>query len=129
VVEDLRVEAACGQLEDSETDIKQIAYVCGCGDDRASLLVYEADLVHFPATMPEVGAIAIVHQGEDAAADRDARFARMAGLLPRDTEASDLGGLLDVERLGPRHPRPPQLDRSSNQRILIIATFLRRCHR
>ena len=68
-------------------------------EDCSRLLVDKADLVLFLAPASEVGAIAIVHQREDAAADRDTRFGRMAGLLPGDAESPDLRGLLDVERL------------------------------
>ena len=38
----------------------------------------ETDLVFFLAPAAEIGAVAVVHQREDAAADRDTRFARMA---------------------------------------------------
>ena len=34
MVEDLRVEAACNHLENSEVEIKQIAHVCGFGDEE-----------------------------------------------------------------------------------------------
>ena len=68
-------------------------------EDRPCLLVDKADLVLVLAPAAEIGAIAIVHQREDAAADRDARLARMAGLLPGGAEGPDLGGLLDVEGL------------------------------
>jgi hypothetical protein len=44
-------------------------------EDGSRLLVDEADLILFPAAMAEIGAIAIVDQCKDAAADRDARLA------------------------------------------------------
>src|SRR5271163_4473826 len=66
-------------------------------EDRSRLLVDVADLVGFLAPAPEVGAIAIVDEREDAATDRDARIPRVASLLPGCAEHPDLGGLLDVE--------------------------------
>src|ERR1700677_1069540 len=68
-------------------------------EDRPRPLVEIAALVRFLAPAPEVGAIAIVDEREDAAADRNARLQLMASLLPCSAERSDLGGLLDVERL------------------------------
>jgi hypothetical protein len=47
-------------------------------EDGSRLLVDEADLIFFPAAMAEIGAIAIVDQCKDAAADRDARLACVA---------------------------------------------------
>jgi hypothetical protein len=47
-------------------------------EDGARFLVDEADLVRFRAAMADVGAIAIVDQRQDAAADRDARHACVA---------------------------------------------------
>src|SRR6476619_428887 len=44
--------------------------------------VDESHLVFIFAPAAEVGAIAIVYEREDAAADRNPRLARMAGLLP-----------------------------------------------
>src|SRR5215472_15909383 len=68
-------------------------------EDRLGLLVDEADLVLVLPPASEVGAIAIFDEGEDAAADRDPRFTRIAGLLPGGAEGPDLRGLLDVESL------------------------------
>jgi transcriptional regulator GlxA family with amidase domain len=34
LVQDLRVEAACRHLEEDDTEIKQIAYICGFGDEE-----------------------------------------------------------------------------------------------
>lgn len=65
----------------------------------SGVLVDKADLVLLVAPASEVGTIAIVHQCEDAAADRDTRFAHMAGLLRGGAESANLGGLLNVERL------------------------------
>ena len=45
----------------------------------------------------EIGAVAIVDQREDAAADRHARLARMAGFFPGLAKDPDLLGLLHVE--------------------------------
>jgi hypothetical protein len=46
-----------------------------------------------------MGVIAIVDEREDAAADRNPRLARMAGLLPGSAVRPDLGGLLHMEGL------------------------------
>ncbi len=68
-------------------------------EDRPRPLVDEPDLVLALAFMSEIGAIAIVDQREDAAADRNPWLARMAGLLPGGAVGADLGCLLDVESL------------------------------
>ena len=47
-------------------------------EDRPSPLVDESDLVIMVAPAPEIAAIAIIHQREDAAADRDPRLASVA---------------------------------------------------
>src|ERR1700739_1023876 len=52
-------------------------------EDRPCPLVDESDLVIIFAPAPEIGAITIVHQREDAAADGDPRLASQARLLPR----------------------------------------------
>src|SRR5580698_525353 len=59
-------------------------------EDGPRLLVDKADLILFLAAASEIGAIAIIHQREDAAADRDARFARMSRLFPRGAKGSNL---------------------------------------
>ena len=66
-------------------------------EDRPRPLVDEPDLVLALAFMSEIGAIAIVDQREDAAADRNPWLARMAGLLLGGAVGADLGRLLDVE--------------------------------
>jgi hypothetical protein len=66
-------------------------------EDRARVRVDESDLVVTVARAPEISAVAIVDQCEDAAADRDARLALMAGLLPGGAVGADLRRLLDVE--------------------------------
>src|SRR2546430_15598418 len=74
----------------------------GCiaaAEDRPSPLVDESDLVIIFAPAPEIGEIAIVHQREDAAADRDPRLASMACLLPGSAVGPDLGGLLHMKGL------------------------------
>src|SRR4051812_12281444 len=74
----------------------------GCvaaAEDRPGPLVDESDLVLPVTLVSEIGAVAVVDQREDAAADRDPRLARMAGFLPGSTERPDLSGLLDVESL------------------------------
>src|ERR1035437_7044799 len=68
-------------------------------EDRPSPVVDESDLVIIFAPAPEIGAVTIVHQREDAAADRDPRLASMACLLPGSAVGPDLGGLLHVESL------------------------------
>src|SRR6185437_1995244 len=67
-------------------------------EDGARVVAEEADLVVFLAAAPEIVAVAVVHQGEDAAADRHPRLARVPGLLPCRAEDLDLLRLLDVER-------------------------------
>ena len=61
-----------------------------------SFLASECDAAALAA---EISAVAIVHQREDAAADRNPRLARMAGLFPGGAVGPDLGRLLDVEGL------------------------------
>src|SRR5258706_9187051 len=68
-------------------------------EDRPSPLVDESDLVINFAPAPKIGAVTIVHQCEDAAADRDPRLASMACLLPGSAVGPDLGGLLHMEGL------------------------------
>src|SRR5258706_5415321 len=68
-------------------------------EDRPSPLVDESDLVINFAPAPKIGAVRIVHQCEDAAADRDPRLASMACLLPGGAVGPDLGGLLHMEGL------------------------------
>ena len=51
----------------------------------------------FLAPASEIGAIAIVDQRENAAADRNPRFADMTSLLPGVAESPDLRGLLNME--------------------------------
>src|SRR6267378_6581417 len=68
-------------------------------EDRPGPLVDEPDLVIIFALAPKIGAVTIVHQCEDAAADRDPRLASMACLLPGGAVGPDLGGLLHMERL------------------------------
>src|SRR6185437_1620660 len=68
-------------------------------ENRARLLVDKADLISLLTPTAKVRSIAIIDEREDAAADRDARLARMARLFPGGAEGPDLGSLLDVERL------------------------------
>ena len=58
-----------------------------------------ADRVLVVRLVPEVGAVAVVDEGEDAAAHRDAGFALVPGLLPGRAIGLDLLALLDVEGL------------------------------
>ena len=67
-------------------------------EDRARVRVDESDLVVTVAGAPEISAVAIVDQRKDAAADRDARLALMAGLRP--------GGAVGVNKR-PRVTPPP----------------------
>ena len=62
-------------------------------------IINVADLIVFLRAPSEVGAIAIMGQREDAAADRDARGSGMSSLFPCSTESSYLRGLLHVEWL------------------------------
>ena len=68
-------------------------------EDGALRFAEHADLVPILAAAPEIHAVAVVDQREDAAADRHPRRARVAGLLPRRAVKPDLLRLLDVERL------------------------------
>src|SRR6185437_2419738 len=68
-------------------------------EDRARPRIDEADLVLVLAALSEIGAVAIVDQRKDAAADRDPGLALMAGFLPGGAVGADLPGLLDVEGL------------------------------
>src|SRR5258706_6562535 len=68
-------------------------------EDRRSPLVDESDLVINFAPAPKIGAVTIVHQRKDAAADRDPRLASMACLLPGSAVGPDLGGLLHMKGL------------------------------
>src|SRR5208283_5724889 len=68
-------------------------------EDGAGLLVDEADLVSLWTPAAEVGAVAVVDEGEDAPADRHARLPRMSRLFPGVPVGADLLRLLDVERL------------------------------
>src|SRR5439155_21674789 len=67
--------------------------------DCTGPLVDESDLVINFAPATKIGAVTIVHQCEDAAADRDPRLASMACLLPGGAVGPDLGGLLHMEGL------------------------------
>src|ERR1700754_2783710 len=73
----------------------------GCiaaSEDRARLFVYEADRVGRLALLSEIGAIAIVHQCEDAAAHGNTPIPSVARLLPRLAKGANLFSLLDMER-------------------------------
>jgi hypothetical protein len=62
-------------------------------EDRPGPRVDESDLVLVFAPAAEIGAVVIVDQRKDAAADRDPRIGRMADLLPGGAVRPDLGGL------------------------------------
>jgi hypothetical protein len=64
----------------------------------ARVLSPEADRVFVPVLPPEINAVAVVHQGKDAAADGHPQLACMTGRLPRLAEYADLLRLLHVER-------------------------------
>ena len=68
-------------------------------EDGARVVAEKSDLVRVLVAAPEIGAVAVVHQREDAAADRHPRLARVSGLFPRRAERPDLLGLLDMKRL------------------------------
>src|ERR1700722_14711699 len=68
-------------------------------EDRARVRVDESDLVVTVTPPPEISAVAIVDQRKDAAADRDARLALMAGLFPGGAVCADLRRLLHMEGL------------------------------
>src|SRR5579862_638364 len=65
-------------------------------EDRPRLGIDEADVV-VTLVAAEIGAVAIIDQRKDAAADRNAWVARVAGFLPGLAIGADLPGLLDVE--------------------------------
>ncbi len=64
----------------------------------SGVVAEEADRVLVLVAAPEIGAVTVVHEGKDAAADLHPRLARMTGRLPRLTEYPDLLRLLFVER-------------------------------
>src|SRR5271170_4651405 len=66
--------------------------------DGSCVVAEEADSVLVLVAATKIGAVAVVHECKDAAADRHPRLARMTGRLPRLTEYPDLLRLLDVER-------------------------------
>jgi hypothetical protein len=70
----------------------------GAAEDRSRVLVDVADLVVLLLAPAEVGAVAVVDDGEDAAAHRDSRLARVTGLSPGLAVRIDLPALLHVER-------------------------------
>jgi hypothetical protein len=59
-------------------------------EDRPRPLVDESDLILFLTLVSEIGAVAIVDQSEDAAADGDSWLSCMASFLPRSTVGPDL---------------------------------------
>ena len=65
--------------------------------NRSGVVAEEADGILVLIAAPEIGAVAVVDERKDAAADRHPRFARMTGRLPRLAEYPDLLRLLDVE--------------------------------
>src|SRR3954447_23464023 len=83
------------QLPDELLGLRRV----GPAADGAGVLVDVADLVALVLRRAEVGAIAVVGDREDAAADRDPRFALMPGLLPGCPIRVDLPALLDVKWL------------------------------
>src|SRR4051794_3432250 len=66
-------------------------------EDRARPRVDEADLVFAAALAAEIGAVAIVDQRKNAAADGDAGLTAVAGVLPGGAIGADLRGLLHVK--------------------------------
>jgi hypothetical protein len=66
--------------------------------NSSGVVTEEADSVLLLVPAPEIGTVAVVHEGKDDAADRHPRLARMTGRSPRLTEYPDLLCLLDVER-------------------------------
>ena len=68
-------------------------------EDGSCVLVKEADLVLFLTSPSEIGAITIVDQREDTAANGNARSPSVSSLLPGCAKDANLGGLLDVKRL------------------------------
>jgi len=68
-------------------------------EDRPGIFVKEADLILLLASSSEVSTVTFVDQREDTAADRNARSASVASLLPSRLKGTNLGGLLDVEWL------------------------------
>jgi hypothetical protein len=89
---DCRVGA---ELLDEEFRLGDVA----SAEDGAGGAVDGADLVGLVAAAAEVGAVAVVYEGEDAAADGDTGDAGVAGFGPGGAEGADLRGLLDVEGL------------------------------
>src|ERR1700753_2672294 len=65
-------------------------------EDGAGGLIDGAGLVFLPTSTSEISAIPVVHEGEDASADRDTWLARVAGFFPRRAVGSDLGGFVPM---------------------------------
>src|SRR5690606_22520954 len=84
-----------GQLLDEDIRLGCI----GAAEYRPGVLVDISDLIGLLPTHSEVGAVAIVHEGEDAPTHRYPGLASVAGLLPGVPEGLDLLALLNVERL------------------------------
>ena len=63
-------------------------------EDGAGLLAEVADLVRFLAAAAELGAVAVIEQRENAAANGDAGSTDMAGFLPGGAIGANLGRLL-----------------------------------
>src|SRR5579883_2889244 len=61
----------------------------GAAENRAPVVAEEAERVFVLATVSEIGAVAIVHQREDTAADRYPRLARVSRRLPGRAEFLD----------------------------------------
>src|SRR4051812_39717178 len=66
-------------------------------ENGALVAAEEADLILALVAAPEIGAVPVVHQREDAAAHRHPRRARVPGLLPCRAKNPDLLRLLDMK--------------------------------
>jgi hypothetical protein len=82
------------ELPDKDVRLGGVA----AAEDGLGVVAEEADLVLVLTAAPEIGAVALVDQREDAAADRHPRRARVSGRLPSRAEDPDLLRLLDVKR-------------------------------
>src|SRR5580704_8562418 len=83
------------ELFDKNVRLRGVA----AAEHGAPVVAEEADRVCALAVAPEIGAVAIVHQRKNAAADRHPRLARVPGRLPGLAEFPDLACLLGGERL------------------------------
>jgi hypothetical protein len=98
-------KAELGCEADSEETFPKLldenVWLCGvaAAENRPSAFVEETNCVLFLRASSEIRAIAVIEQRENAAANGNARSARVPSLLPGCSKGANLRGLLDVKRL------------------------------